>query len=707
MATLEKIRSKSVLLIVVIGLALLAFIVGDLLTNSRNLFGSGTTVAEIDGVKIDITEYQQKREELNDRYEQARKQNPQAVAGFDQQQLPQMAIDQLVLEHLIDRAVESLGIRVTGDQLRFYMIDNPINQKMGELLQAMQQSGISVQTPEQAFEIIFNPKRNGLTDADVAGFQKYWLQIENETKQLVARNTYQRLLSSTFKANELDKKALYNDYVQTSQLQVAFTPYGNLDPKKYAVSDAEIKAQYEKDKQLFKVEEETKSVSFIAVNISPSAADRKNSKSLADQVVKELSDSASDLSKNTKKTGVSVSRREVRAADINGPIKEFVTAATNGQVKLINESMQGFTVVRMGKTESMVDSIQLNIVQVAGSKLPAQVLAALNGGLAVDSLSTKFKADSVQAQKEQWIPLFAAGGKTGALEDGQLDTLLNAGGKYINLLSTPQGSVLAKVVKQTAAKQIYEFDEVTYELKPSTETVNAARTQLEKFLAQNNSAATFSANAAKAGYTVQNADLTQSSAAVPSPMGLYPDSRQVVRWVLMDGSVGEVSHIYESKDALHPMLYAVAINSETEDFIPVDNKNVKDFLTEKVRRAKAGDEMVKKFSAAGTTIEQIAAAMKVEPFEVADFRFGRSGSVRDASVIGKIAGSKPGAKVLVLKGDDGVYAVKVNGNKKESFKYEDNTYARQYQQALSPDYNKMMRSGKTFNNNVYKFEAGD
>ena len=46
MATLEKIRSKSVLLIVVIGVALLAFIVGDALTNSRNLFGDHTTVAK-------------------------------------------------------------------------------------------------------------------------------------------------------------------------------------------------------------------------------------------------------------------------------------------------------------------------------------------------------------------------------------------------------------------------------------------------------------------------------------------------------------------------------------------------------------------------------------------------------------------------------------------------------------------------------------
>ena len=61
MATLQKIRSKSVFLIVVIGVALLAFIVGDALTNGSKLFGNQTTVAKIGNEKIDYTEYHQKR----------------------------------------------------------------------------------------------------------------------------------------------------------------------------------------------------------------------------------------------------------------------------------------------------------------------------------------------------------------------------------------------------------------------------------------------------------------------------------------------------------------------------------------------------------------------------------------------------------------------------------------------------------------------
>lgn len=707
MATLEKIRSKSVLLLVIIGIALLAFIVGDALTNSRNLFGGGNTVAKIGGDKIDITEYQKKREELNNRLEEARKQNPQQYANFDTQQFAQMALDELIIEKLLDNAVKDLGIKVTGDQLRFYLIDNPINPKMSQLLGAMQQNGLNVQNPQQAYEIIFSPQRNGLTDKDVEGYRNFWLAIEEETKTLIARQTYQRLLTSTIKANDLDKKALHNDYVQTSQLMVAFTPYGNLDEKTYPVSDAELKAQYDKEKNRFRVDEPTKSASFIAVNISPSQADRQKSSQLAKQVVTEMRDSAAQLSKTLKKEGVTTTHREARLADLTGALKDTITRLAPGSVAIISENIQGFNIVRMGKRSSVLDSIQLNIVQVAGSKLPSQVLAALNGGLAADSLSTRFSADSVGAQTNQWIPLFAAGQRTQALDQAQIDSLQNAGGKYITLMSQAQGAVLAALVDKKAPKEVYEFDEITYQLQPSAQTVATEREKLEKFLAANNTAEKFNANAQKAGFNVQNIELSQSSPAVPSMMGLYPDSRQVVRWVMIDGNPGEVSHIYESKDANRPMLYAVAVNAEYDDFTPLTDKNVRDYVTGKVRRAKAGDTMVKKFSAAGTSVEQIAKAMGVEPAEVADFRFGRNAKVRDASVIGKVAGTKPGAKVIVVKGDDGVYAIAVKGNKTEAFDYNDMKYRQQYQQGLNIDFPKMLRAGKKYQNNAYKFEAGD
>lgn len=713
MATLEKIRSKSVLLIVIIGVALLAFIVGDALTNSRNLFGDHNTVAKIGNKKIEYTEYQRKREELNQQLEQLRQSNPQQYANFDTQILGQMAVEQLVSEKLLDDAVKNLGIESSPEQLRFYVLENPINREgMSNIIQGLNSAGFSVQTPAQAYEMIFNPKRNGMSEEQAKPFQNAWVAMEEQTKQLIKRQKYQQLLAGTVKANDLDKKALYNDYVATNDISLVFRPYGNLDEKKYPVSDAEIKDAYAEEKAMYEVFEPTKEVSFIAIPIAASDADKAAAKKLAQEVLAALNDSlGGTLPQNLKKEGVVSSRTTLRASDLRtGAVKDFVTSASAGEVKLVTENLRGFDIVKMGKRSYEVDSIQLNIVQVAGDKLPAKVAASLNAGLPIDSLSKSFSADSVFAQKEQWIPLYAAGGATNALSSSQLDSLRASNGKYVAVMTSPQASILAKVVKQNAPVEVVEFEEFNYQLNPSVKTVNDEVAKFEEYLAKNNTAELFSKNAGAAGYNVQNFQFTQSTPAVPRMAGYnqyFPDSRQVVAWTMMNGKPGAVSRIYESKDAANPMLYAVAVDAEYEDFVPVSNADVKTYLTNKVRRQKAGKELAAEYTKAGKDIESVAKAMGVSSRSLPEFRMARGMGVNDAKVLGQIAGAKADKKLVVVPGEDGVYAFVVNASGKSEMPYNEANYQQQYYQLISPNFDQMLRGGDKLLNSSYKFEQND
>lgn len=710
MATLEKIRSKSVFLLVVIAVALLAFILGDALTNGQNLFGNRTTVAKVGGVKIDVQEFQQKREELNNRLEEMRRQNPQQVAGFDVQTLSQLALDELINEKLVDAAVKKLGLQTSSDQLRQSMMENPSNPNIGILLQQMNEAGISVQTPQQAYDVIFNPQRSGLTQAQVEPYQRAWIALEDETKVQVKRSMYQRLLVSSVKANELDRQAIYNDYVATTQVEYAYKPFGKLDEKKYPVSDAELKAEYNEVKQMFKVEEPTKEVSFIAVNVAPSAADRRMAKTLASQAVADLN-KGGQLNKDAKREGVSIEHKELRASDIPaGKLKDYLLAAPLDSARLVQETPSGFTAARLLGKSTQSDSIQLTLVQVAGPNLPATVLAKLNNsGLSADSVASGFAPDSVMVQKEQWIPLYTAQGSTNALEKGQLDSLRNASGKFIMLMQTPQGAVIAKIDKETAPVEIYSYDEISYQLKPSTKTVNDERAKLEKFLLNNKDSEKFAANAAKAGYNIQNFDFTQSTPAVPRMAGMnqyYPESRQVVRWVMIDGKEGEVSHVYESKDAMAPALYVVAINSEYDKYIPMENKEVKNYLSQKIRARKAGEAMLKQYGSA-KTVDAAAKAMGVTKSSVPEFRFGQNAGLQDDKLTGAICGTKPGNNVTAMAGDSGVIVFRVAGNGKGSFPYNAQQADQQYMQFINPNLSKMLRGNAKFENFIYKFEAGD
>lgn len=710
MATLEKIRSKSVLLLVVIFAALLAFILGDAITNSRNLFGNPTLVAKVGDVSIDVQDYQRKREELAQQLEEARKQNPQQYAGFDQQRLPEMAINQLISEGLLNRAVKRLGLQSSPEQLRQFLFNSQPTPEMMQLVRGLQGLGVNITSIEQAHDVIFNPKRNGLTQAQMEPYQKMWLNLEKDAAQSIAQQTYVTLLSGTIKANKLDKKAIYNDYVATTNVSVAYRPYGQLDEKKYPVSDAEIKKAYEQEKNIFRVEEPTKDVSFIAINVNPSESDRAKASELAVKTAKALRDTTGSALKMLRKEGVSTEHRTLKRGDVpGGALLDFVASAPRDSVKVVNNNLNGFTVVKMGKRYNDNDSVRLNLVTVAGSKLPKKVLASLNSGLALDSVSKAYSPDSVVVQSNQWITLYGENGRSSELPQAQLDSLQAAGGKFIQLMSTADGALLAQLAGAGAPVEIFEYEVAEYTLAPSQKTMEDERAKLDKFLAANNTAALFAKNAEKEGYNLQQFQLTQSSDAVPRMPGYsmyYPDSRQVVRWVMIDGKPGEVSHAYVTSDTQHPQLYAVAVNSEYSDYVPVTNEDVRNYLTQKVRASKAGDEMIKQYTPKAGSMASVATVMGVEPQDLPQFRFSARNGVNAPVVIGMIAGGKAG-KVMLVKADDGVYAYQIKGKATEKLPYDDATYEQQYRRMINPQFEPMLRGAKKVENRVYKFEAGD
>ena len=187
----------------------------------------------------------------------------------------------------------------------------------------------------------------------------------------------------------------------------------------------------------------------------------------------------------------------------------------------------------------------------------------------------------------------------------------------------------------------------------------------------------------------------------------YPESRQVIRWVMIDGEKGEVSHIYNSSDATHPAMYAVAIDDTYDEYVPVTNKNVHDDIASRIRADKAGDKLVAQYQKKTQSIQSAAQAMGVEVKNYPSLRFGMNSGVRDQGVVGRISGAKADKKVNITKGDDGVYVYQVMGKENQNFPYNEQMYNQQYFQFINPDLMLMLQGTDRVKNNIYKFEAGD
>ena len=110
MAALEKIRKKSVFLIVVIGVALFAFIIGDFLNSGQTFFGNATTVAKVGGEKIDIHQFQTNLEEMSQQVQNSGQQIDMAL-------IQQRVLENMIDEKLFNKEIEKLGIKVSDEEL--------------------------------------------------------------------------------------------------------------------------------------------------------------------------------------------------------------------------------------------------------------------------------------------------------------------------------------------------------------------------------------------------------------------------------------------------------------------------------------------------------------------------------------------------------------------------------------------------------------
>lgn len=718
MATLEKIRKRSVLLIVIIGAALLAFILGDALTNGRTLFGNGTTVAQLGDAKVDISEYQQRLEML-----QAA--NPDA----DGQELSQMVISQLIEEKLLDNAADQLGVEVSDEMVTFMIMDAPqepvqrfISSNASYIAQIFPNiTQEQLQDPRFVHALIFSPEKYGLNKDMVAPLQQNWIAMEQETRTAARRVLYQQLLSGLIGPNDFEKKDLFANQNEGTTVDYAVKHFADLD--KIKVSDAELKAEYEKTKNRYKVNEDTKTVAYLTYHVVPSDADRKEAAKLQSEAMKAMQ-SGNKISKDLIKAGVQSETGRFAASSVGNPaIAKFlegdsvpVTAGTVKAFPSMDGSFEIVKVVKVGDTAN--EGVELVQMMVDPSILK-DVKAALAGGTSVDSLGGKFDSQKLQlAPQSLNVALQNPEERKGLPANiaAQLDTV--GAGTLVDVQSTPQGSVLAYVKSVKPRVPVYELETATYTLYPSKETIEKASEAMAKYVAANNTAAKMEAGAQKAGYNFNVIPVSGSTAGLPinnpqdqmalstnpqSPARYYPMASKLVSWAVTDAEPGNISEVVTNENSQNPYIYVALVEDEYEDFAPYTDSAVKKDLEARIRANKAGDQLVKQYSGKG---DLNATAQAMGEAVIADevVRFVGSNRIRDPKVLARMTGTPAGQKVVLVKGDDGVYAFVVKGTVPAPAKMDDKQLSGSYKNSYSTRGNisKMLRGNNRMENHLYE-----
>ena len=667
MATLEKIRSKSVLLFVIIIVALLAFILGDFLTSGRTYFGSGTAVAEAKGKKIDFTLYQQQLERAQ---EQARNYN-----NVDNDELAQNIIQGLIGQELLKQEYEDLGIRISDAEISEAMTGAMPHPAAQQFIYTISQNlGFDRIDGKAVLDAIKNPAKYNLPVEASNQLSAAWAQTEQDVEQAMLQQKFYGLVQGLFTANELDAKSIYNDNASTRHIAYATKGYNTLSADDLKVDDADIKAAWEKEKNAHRIDEETRMVDYVYVVIEPSSEDRLAGQQAVEDAIVALN-ATEGLAAVENDSRFVVNHENQTASRISDKaLREFITAAEDGQAQIINNSRDSYKIAKRLSSQSEVDSINVSVLNLSNVSDADSIIAALNSGAKWADFAA---GTDTQGHDSVWVSL------VGANVDNRLKDawLAAAVGTPTVISDTIQGQPVAQIFKvnrRIAPVTVFDYAVINYTVDPSNATLEKLNTDLRTFLSANSNGEDFSKNAAEAGYSI----LTASVSASQPHIANISDSRPAVKWV-MNAKKGQVSPVIG--DNKQTYLMAMTVKDIYNDFIPWNAPSLRAGLERKATADKAGKKLIADFGGKASDIAGYASLFGGEVSEgdvifvsprVATIGIGES------ELQGAIAGAPEGKVVGPVAGNNSIVVFEVKSVSDESRPYSFDEYAQRFNRTM-------------------------
>lgn len=667
MTTLEKIRSHSGLLFTIIILALLAFIFGDFFNSHRTLFGSGTAVAEAAGKKIDYTLYQQEMERAG---EQARSRN-----NVDNDELSQTVIQNLVAQELLKQEYEDLGIKVTDSEITEAMtglMPHPAAQQF--IYSISQQLGFDRIDGKAVLDAIKNPAKYNIPVEAANQLAAAWAMTERQVEDALMQQKFYRLVQGLYTANELDARSIYNDNSATRHIAYVTKGYNTVPDDEVTLTDADIKALWEKEKNSYRLDEETRAVDYIMVTIEPSSADRIAGQQAVEDALVALN--ATEGLDAVSSDGRFVINHESQTAPkiTNAKVRDFITGAENGKAEIVTNTRDNYTLAKLLSTSEEVDSINVSVLAVRDAAIADSVLTAIKNGAAwTDYTAT----DNTQGQDSVWVSLVGANIE-GKIKDAWLAAAVGTPTLLTDSIQGQEFTQIFKVNKRHNPVTVYDYATITFTVDPSNETLEKLSTDLRTFLSSNSNGDDFSANAAEAGYSVLSALVSASTPHIAN----VADSRQAVKWV-MEAKKGQVSPIVG--DNKQTYLMAVAVKDIYDDYLPWQSSDINMQLQSRALAEKKGGKLVADMSGKANDLEGYAQLFGGEVAEdnviFASPRLATIG-MQESALQGAVASAVEGKLYGPLAGNNSVVVFEVKSVDNESRPYNFDEYALRFNRTM-------------------------
>lgn len=658
MAAIGKIRSWGPVLIAVLGLALFAFIAEELVRSCEATSNEQRQqIGEVLGEKINVQDFQALVDEIQEVYKM------QGMDNLNEEQLNRIK-DQVwqtyVENQILESECDKLGLTVTVTEMQ-NVLKEGTNPMLAQTPFVNQQTGRFDASALTKFLAEYKAAQSNPQAAAIAEQYKtiynYWKFIEKNLRQQLLAMKYQTLLRASLISNPVSAKMAFNDQNTESDIQLASLAYSSVNDNQVTVTDADIKAKYNEEKEMFKQYFETRDIKYVDFKVLPSVADRQALMKTMLDAQKQLSEGA-DPAQVVRKAqsavayiGIPVSRRAL-PYDIAAKVDSMAVGQTTAPFETKDDNT--LNVVKLIGKVSLPDSIEYRQIQVADKTTADSIYTALNNGGDFEAIAKKYG----QTGEKAWMTsaMFDQMQSVDADTKSYIDALNNSALNTATELNFAAGNVILQVTARKAMSEKYNVAIVKHTIDFSKATYSAAYNKFSQFVSENQTLEQMEKNCGKYGFAVrERQDMMNSEHNV---VGIRA-TREAMKWIF-DAKEGEVSPLYECGENDHLLVIALT-NIHNVGYR--DIAGVKEMLKAEVMR----DKKFEQLSAKLTGVTSIAAA-KAKGAQISDVNqvtfsapaFIQATGASEPAISGVVAAAKQGEFVKrVIKGNAGAYMLQV------------------------------------------------
>lgn len=666
MAVIGKIRSKSGIIVIIIGIALVAFILGDFVRKSPK---RSQNIGEIIGKKITYHEFEK---EVETQVEMIKQQSGSENLNNEQMfQLRNEVWKKMERDIILDAEYEKLGVNVCSDELwdlvqgkepHQYILQNFTDPQTGQFNPA--QVRLFLQNLEQY-------------EQQKPGTKAQWNNLEQSIKADRLYNKYLNLIKGGFYLPTALAKKEYEQYNKKAAFRFFVDQYSNIADNTVKLSADDFQKYYDAHKHEYENSEASRDIEYVVYNVIPSADDIKKIDEEVAAIMKDIAttsdaDFPNFVNKYSDQPYDSAYHKKGTLA-LN--LDTVVFAKKKGDIvgPIYDPDTYTYTISKIMNFQQRPDSMRAShiLVAYAGALRASEAVTRTkeDAGKMADSLLSVIKKDAKKfdeiAKNQNDDP--AAKEKSGDLDwfsDGNMvpsfnEACINGKEGEIKKVETDFGYHIIKITGKKKIENKVRLATIFMKIEPSNETFQDYYAKASAFAGENKTIEQFNKSVVNRKLNKRSAEqITEMSNKIPG----LETSREVIRWAFDENTQkGDVSKVFDLQGA-----YVVAALKETrEKGIPTLDQ-VKTYIEPLVKREKKAEMLIKKINGlktAGISLEALAGKVNTT-IDTLDFMtfssYAMPGFGPEPNVIGKLFTLKKGQLSDPIKGNSGVFVIYVD-----------------------------------------------